>query len=165
VSTRQPEHPCRRSFTRNAPIAPELRYLTAKLAALMPFGRVAGFLAEVFPLAAKPSASTIRNRTLGVGKRFIRTANARSGRPTGDDQVVMGLDGGYVRNRHLRPARTFELVAGQIRSAGTNVTRFAFVRDGKWAGSDAMTQALREHGVKARMWVRVSSSDQCLSVA
>jgi hypothetical protein len=31
------------------PITPELRYLTAKMAALMPFGKVADFLSELLP--------------------------------------------------------------------------------------------------------------------
>ena len=43
-------------FTRRSPIAPELLYLTAKLAALMPFGKVAAFLGEVLPLSTKAHA-------------------------------------------------------------------------------------------------------------
>lgn len=133
--------------TRHAPIAPELRYLPAKFAALMPFGRVAGFLADVFPLAARPSASTIRDRTLRVGKRLMRTAHARTGPPRSCDHVVVGLDGAYVRNRHRRPARTFEVVAGQIRNGDGTPPQFAFVRAGRVAGVEALTQALCEHGV------------------
>jgi hypothetical protein len=34
-------------FTKKNPITPELRYLTAKMAALMPFGKVADFLSEL----------------------------------------------------------------------------------------------------------------------
>ena len=85
----------------------------------------------------------------------MRTAKARSGPPTSDDAVVVGLDGGYVRDRHRRPARTFEVVAGQIRTGGTKVTRFAFVRAGRWAGAEAMTQALRDHGVRSDARVTV----------
>jgi hypothetical protein len=40
----------------------------AKLAALMPFGKVAMFLDEVLPTATKTHASTVRNRTLRVGQ-------------------------------------------------------------------------------------------------
>ena len=123
----------------------------------MPFGRVADFLAEVLPLAAKPPASTIRNRTLRVGKRLMRSADARSGPPTSDDPVVVGLDGGYVRNRHPRPERTFEVIAGQIRSADAKATRFAFVRAGSGAGATAITQALREHGVRQDTRITVLS--------
>lgn len=57
-------------FTRKNPVTPELRYLTAKMAALLPFGKVADFLGELLPLSAKATASTVRNRTMKVGKRF-----------------------------------------------------------------------------------------------
>jgi hypothetical protein len=50
-------------------------------------------------------------------------------------------------DRHPRPARTFEVVVGQIRGAGDAATRFAFVRRGSAAGAATITQALREHGV------------------
>jgi hypothetical protein len=62
-------------FTRRSPIAPELRYLTAKLAALMPFGKVADFLGEVLPLSTRFHASTVRNRTLRVGKHLVGCRN------------------------------------------------------------------------------------------
>jgi hypothetical protein len=39
-------------------VAPELLYLTAKLAALMPFGRVAALLGEVLPLSTTIHANT-----------------------------------------------------------------------------------------------------------
>src|SRR3977135_1366977 len=47
--------------TKQRPIAPELLYLMAKLAALMPFGKVAMFLDEVLPTAQTTHASTGRN--------------------------------------------------------------------------------------------------------
>jgi len=39
-------------FTNKSPITPELRYITAKMAALMPFRKVADFLGELLPLSA-----------------------------------------------------------------------------------------------------------------
>jgi hypothetical protein len=71
--------------------------------------------------------------------------------------VVLGLDGAYVRDRHPRPARTFEVVVGQVRSAGDAPTRFAFVRQGSAAGAATITQALREHGVSPDKRVTVLS--------
>ena len=130
------------------PVAPELRYLTAKLAALMPFGKVAAFLDEVLPLSTTAHASTVRNRTLRVGTRLLRSQAARARPPTDGERIVVGLDGGYVRNRHPSGGRTFEVVTGRIRGVGTRTTRFAFVRDGSSAGAATLSQALREHGVK-----------------
>ena len=106
-------------FTRRVGIAPELLYLTAKLAALMPFGKVAAFLGEVLPLSTTTHASTVRNRTVRVGKRLLRARAAPTRQPTpSGDHVVLGLDGAYVRDRHPRPARTFEVVVGQVRGTG-----------------------------------------------
>jgi hypothetical protein len=137
-------------FTRRSPIAPELLYLTAKLAALMPFGKVAAFLGEVLPLSTTTHASTVRNRTVRVGKRLLRARAAPTRQPTpSGDHVVLGLDGAYVRDRHPRPARTFEVVVGQVRGAGDAPTRFAFVRQGSTAGAATIAQTLRAHGVNA----------------
>ena len=64
--------PCSRSraqsfstlFTNKSPITPELRYLTAKMAALLPFRKAADFLGELLPLSTQATASTVRNRTM-----------------------------------------------------------------------------------------------------
>ena len=49
-------------FDGNA-VAPELTYLTARYAALAPFGKVAALLSEVLPMSGTQHASTVRNRT------------------------------------------------------------------------------------------------------
>ena len=67
-------------FTNHNPVTPELRYLTAKLAALMPFGKVTDFLSELLPITAKTTAGTVRNRTMRVGARLQRSAEALASR-------------------------------------------------------------------------------------
>src|ERR1019366_7899216 len=66
------QNPAAPLFTRKSSTAPELRYLHAKLAALMPFGKVADFLNEVLPDTAATNAVTVRNRTRRVGGRLLR---------------------------------------------------------------------------------------------
>ena len=44
-------------FTNKRPITPELRYLTAKMTALLPFRKAADFLGELLPLSAQATAS------------------------------------------------------------------------------------------------------------
>ena len=145
--------------TKQRPIAPELLYLMAKLAALMPFGKVAMFLDEVLPTATKTHASTVRNYTLRVGQRLERhqdtlpTAIPRA--PAGD--VVLGLDGGYVRSRQPRPERTFEIVAGRVLSDQDQTTRFAFVREGSARGGETIARLLRQRGTTAETRVTVLS--------
>ena len=63
-------------------VAPELAYVTARYAALAPFGRVAALLSELLPLSGTQHASTVRNRTLRVGADVVQAHAAEvAGRP------------------------------------------------------------------------------------
>ena len=130
----------------------------AKLAALIPFGKVAMFLDEVLPTATKTHASTVRNRTLRVGQRLEHHQDTlpRAIPRAPAEQVVLGLDGGYVKNRQPRPERTFEIVAGKV-LGDDQATRFAFVREGSASGGNAIARVLRHHGVTAETRVTVLS--------
>ena len=144
-------------FTNKNPITPELRYLTAKMAALLPFRKVTDFLGELLPLSAQATASTVRNRTMKVGRRLEKSAEllatATSGGPC--QQLVVGFDGGYVRNRHQRPERNFEVVAGKALDGDGHATRFAFVRNGGSEAVSAVGLALRRCGVNESTSVTV----------
>ena len=52
-------------------VAPELAYVTARYAALAPFGKVAALLSELLPVDGAPNAGTVRNRTLRVGEAVV----------------------------------------------------------------------------------------------
>ena len=98
-----------------AGLAPELAYVTAKFAALAPFGKVAALLSELLPISGAQNAGTVRNRTLRVGQDVVPqhpTKTAQLPAEPAGGPVVIGLDGGYVRSRH-RPERQFEVVAGK----------------------------------------------------
>ncbi len=56
-------------FASKRPTKSELKYLTAKMAVLLPFGKVAYFLGALLPLSAKATAGTVRKRTMKVGER------------------------------------------------------------------------------------------------
>jgi hypothetical protein len=144
-------------FTNKDPTTPELKYLTAKLAALLPFGKVADFLGELLPLSAQTTPNTTRNRTMKVGRRLQRSAEALAVplREAPCEEVIVGLDGGYVRSRHPRPERNFEVIAGKVLDDEGNATRFAFVRSG---GSEALSSAslaLRRSGANDSTLVTV----------
>ena len=53
-------------------VSPELAYVTARYAALAPFGKVAALLSELLPLDGAQHASTVRNRTLRVGAAILQ---------------------------------------------------------------------------------------------
>lgn len=136
-------------FTNKNPITPELKYLTAKMVALMPFGKAADFLGELLPVSAQTTVNTVRNRTMKVGKRLQKSAEVLVDRSIRNPcrEAVVGLDGGYVRARHPRPERNFEVVAGKVLDEEGNATRFAFVRDGGSEAASAASLALRRSGV------------------
>jgi hypothetical protein len=135
-------------FGGNNAVAPELAYITARYAALAPFGKVAAFLSELLPVSGTQHASTVRNRTRRVGEIVVRQPTVTdTAKPVGP--VVIGLDGGYVRNRHGGEGRHFEVIAGKVIDVGGAQHRFAFVRNGPVAASDAYQQALAAAGVDA----------------
>src|SRR4051794_35034825 len=132
-------------------VAPELAYVTAKFAALAPFGKVAALLSELLPISGAQNAGTVRNRTLRVGEKVVQqhsTKNAELPAAPAAGPVVVGLDGGYVRSRH-RPEHHFEVVAGKIIDARGAQHRFAFARNGQATASEAFRQALAAAGVGA----------------
>src|SRR4051812_18906877 len=125
--------------------APELAYVTAKFAALAPFGKVAALLSELLPISGAQNAGTVRNRTLRVGQEVVPQRPIETARPPtapADGPVVIGLDGGYVRSRHRQEERHFEVVAGKVIDAHGAQHRFAFARNGQATASAAFRQAL-----------------------
>jgi hypothetical protein len=133
-------------------VAPELAYVTARYAALAPFGKVAVLLSELLPINGAQNAGTIRNRTQRVGEKVVRqhaTETAQRTTTPPDGAVVVGLDGGYVRSRHRQEERHFEVIAGKVIDAAGTQHRFAFARNGQAASADAFAQALVAAGVHA----------------
>src|SRR4051812_29350258 len=133
-------------------VAPELAYVTARYAVLVPFGKVATLLSELLPISGAQNAGTVRNRTLRVGEEVVpqhSTGTAKQPSAPAARPVVVGLDGGYVRSRHRQEERHFEVVAGKVIDARGAQHRFAFARNGQATASEAFTQALATAGVQA----------------
>jgi hypothetical protein len=133
-------------------VASEFAYVTARYAALMPFGKVAALLSELLPISGAQHASTVRNRTLRVGRKIVQAHAAESvNQPMAPapGPVVVGLDGGYVRNRHRAEGRRFEVIAGKVIHADGAQHRFAFTRTGPTATTEAFRAALAAVGVDA----------------
>jgi hypothetical protein len=133
-------------------VAPELAYVTARYAALVPFGKVATLLSELLPMGGAQNAGTVRNRTLRVGEKVLQqhsTGTAKRPVMQAASPVVVGLDGGYVRSRHQQEERHFEVVAGKVIDAHGAQHRFAFARNGPAASVEAFRQALAAAGVGA----------------
>ncbi len=130
-------------------VAPELAYLTAKFGAHAPFARVADLLSELLPTSGAANAGTVRNRTMRVGETIakLRVPDAPALEPGAvTPAVIVGLDGGYVRSRHRRSERNFEVVAGKVIDASGTQHRFAFARNG--GSADDFARALVRAGVR-----------------
>ena len=105
-------------------VAPERLYLEARWASLVPYAAAADLLADVLPAASGANATTLRQHVLRVAERaegelgkeqssFIDGCPAEwAGLPIPEGRIVVGLDGGYVRDWDDRKAN-FELIVGR----------------------------------------------------
>jgi hypothetical protein len=62
-------------------VAPELAYVTARYAALAPFGKVANLLSELLPVSGAPNAGTVRNRCMRVGETVVQPNVTTTAKP------------------------------------------------------------------------------------
>jgi hypothetical protein len=105
-------------------VAPERLYLEARWASLVPYAAAAGLLADVLPVASGTNATTLRQHVLRVAERaegelgkeqssFIDGCPAEWAElPIPEGRIVVGLDGGYIRDWDDRKAN-FELIVGR----------------------------------------------------
>jgi hypothetical protein len=105
-------------------VAPECLYLEARWASLVPYAAAADLLADILPVVAGANATTLREHVLHVAERaetelaeeracFINGCAADwAGLPIPEGRIVVGLDGGYVRNWQDRKTN-FEVIVGQ----------------------------------------------------
>jgi len=105
-------------------VAPERLYLEARWASLVPYATAAGLLADILPIASGANATTLREHVLSVAERaeaelgeerpcFIDGCPADWARlPIPDGRIVVGLDGGYVRDWEDRKTN-FEVIVGR----------------------------------------------------
>ena len=104
--------------------APERLYLEARWASLVPYAAAAGLLADVLPIGATVNASTVRAHVLRVAERaeselgeerscFIEGCPADWAElPPPEGRIVVGLDGGYVRDWSEKTSN-FEVIVGR----------------------------------------------------
>jgi hypothetical protein len=70
------------AYLEAATVAPELAYVTARYAALAPFGKVAALLSELLPISGAQNAGTVRNRTLRVCEDVVQQHPTETAKPT-----------------------------------------------------------------------------------
>jgi hypothetical protein len=105
-------------------VAPELLYLETRWALLVRYAAAAELLADVLPIAAGANATTVRQHVLRVAERaeaelprgrctFMEESPADwQALPIPDGRIVVGLDGGYVRDWSERKSN-FQVIVGR----------------------------------------------------
>jgi hypothetical protein len=128
---------------------PELEYLLARFASLMPYRQVVRLLQEFFPLSPTLNHATARNRTLRVAQRLeadlAAEMPAEPVRPVPREQpvpaaasepaaanaqgILICMDTGFVRSCDSGGARHFELTVGRCERPDGSGECFGFVAD------------------------------------
>ncbi len=134
--------------------SPELLYLESKWASLISFGVTVDLLKNVLPIDGA-NVSTVRRHLNKVAAR----ADAELGREPAcsgqenpdfmigtDDPVVVGIDGGYVRNWHAKKRR-FEVVVGKSIVKDQNDRYFGLVQTHDDQPKRRVVSVLREQGL------------------
>jgi hypothetical protein len=106
-------------------VAPERLYLKTRWASLVPYAAAAELLADVLPVVSGVNATTVRQHVLRAAERmesdlieqrasFTEGIDSRDwdDLPTPDGRMVIGLDGGYIRDWRDRK-RNFEFIVGR----------------------------------------------------
>ena len=115
-------------------VAPELEYVESWLAAKVSYARSSDLLTQLLPADVGSSTSTVRRRTLAVGKRLEKELRETKDAPAPGAEkdfatvVAAGLDSGYVRSCCPESGRSFEVVVGRILGRGGSSRSLGFVR-------------------------------------
>jgi hypothetical protein len=106
-------------------VAPERLHLETRWASLVPYSAAADLLADVLPIGSGVNATTIRQHVLRAAERIEADLAEQpvsftedkdlpdwNDLPTPEGRMVIGLDGGYIRDWRDRK-RNFELIVGR----------------------------------------------------
>ena len=155
VELRVPRHvKCGCADARSGQPAPRRRWVSAELecvqselAATLSYQRSAQVLRMLMPMGRGHSASTVRARTLRVGKRLeaeLTEAHALSVHPSRVSTI--GLDGGYVRHCDPESTHSFEIIAGRVLAQDGSQRSMGFVRSIDEHSRERVQRAVAELG-------------------
>ena len=132
--------------------SPELLYLESKWASLVSFGVTVDLLKDVLPID-RANASTVRRHLNKVAARAEAELGREPACPSqgnsrfgAAEPVVVGIDGGYVRNWYAKKRR-FEVVVGKSMVRGRSDRYFGLVQTYDDQPKRRIAAVLREQGL------------------
>ncbi len=141
-------------------VAPERLYLEARWSSLVPYTSAAKLLADVLPVASGANANTLRKHTLRAAERleaelgeelpsFIEGCPAKwLELPNPEGRIVVGLDGGYVRDWQDRKSN-FEAIVGQSLPEDRDARYIALVHGHDPKPKRRLFETLKSQGLQA----------------
>ncbi len=142
-------------------IAPESLYLETRWASLVPYAPAAELLADVLPIDCGANATTVRQHALRTACRierelteervsFMQDACPRDWMNLliPDGRIVIGLDGGYIRDRNDRK-KNFELIVGRSLPEDGDPRYIGFVHGHDRKPQRRILDHLKKQGVQA----------------
>ena len=138
--------------------APELLYLESRWASLISFGMTAALLRDVLPVAGTTNSETVRQHLhkvavrqdadLGASELGLRDDGPAAGQasPIAREAVIVGIDGGYLRNWHDK-GKKFEVIVGKSMAEDRDDRYFGLVRSQDAAPKRRLGEVLRRQGL------------------
>src|SRR5919112_4200993 len=138
--------------------APELLYLESRWASLISFGMTTALLKDVLPVAGTTNPETVRchlhkvaarqDADLGASEPGLRDEGpaASQASPIPREAIIVGIDGGYLRNWHDKK-RNFEVLVGKSMVEDCDDRYFGLVRSQDAAPKHRLRGVLRRQGL------------------
>jgi hypothetical protein len=146
--------------------APELLYLESRWASLISFGMTTALLKDVLPVADTTNPETVRQHLHQVAARqdadlggepasLVDSGSAADQvSPIPREAVIVGIDGGYLRNWHDKK-RNFEVIVGKSMAEDRDDRYFGLVRSQDAAPKYRLREVLRSQKLPADQPVTV----------
>ena len=141
-------------------VAPERLYLETRWASLVPYATAAELLADILPVTAGVNATTVRRHVLRVAERveadlpkdkcsFLEKRPLDlEALPIPEGRVVVGLDGGYVRDWTERKSN-FEVIVGRSMPEDGPARYLGFVHGFDRKPQRRLVDMLESQGIQA----------------